>query len=122
MSELKSYDLVDIQDYRGEVYRKSEADKVIAEKDKQIDLYKRGWEESDRINEHLYAQLRHSNYKRCLAMAKWCELERTERFSVLYPKDFGYLLMKKWRKIWLELAKEPTWAKFLLLIHPEEKL
>ena len=31
MSELKSYDLVDIQDYRGEVYLKSEADKVIAE-------------------------------------------------------------------------------------------
>ena len=93
MSELKSYDLVDIQDYRGEVYRKSEADKVIT----------------------------HHKRKRCLAMAKWCELERTERFSVLYPKDFGYLLMKKWRKIWLALAKEPTWAKFLLLIHPEEK-
>lgn len=33
MSELKSYDLVDIQDYRGEVYLKSEVDKVIAEKD-----------------------------------------------------------------------------------------
>ena len=36
MSELKSYDLVDIQDYRGEVYLKSEADKVIAEKDEEI--------------------------------------------------------------------------------------
>ena len=31
MIELKSYDLVDIQDYRGEVYIKSDADKVIAE-------------------------------------------------------------------------------------------
>ncbi len=31
MSELKSYDLVDIQDYRGEVYLKSEADAVITE-------------------------------------------------------------------------------------------
>ena len=40
MSELKSYDLVDIQDYRGEVYLKSEADKVIAEKDKEIESLK----------------------------------------------------------------------------------
>lgn len=31
MSELKSYDLVDIQDYRGEVYLKTEADKLIEE-------------------------------------------------------------------------------------------
>lgn len=36
MSELKAYDLVDIQDYRGEVYIKYEAGKVIAEKDKEI--------------------------------------------------------------------------------------
>lgn len=32
MSELKAHDLVEIQDYRGEVYLKSEADKVIAER------------------------------------------------------------------------------------------
>lgn len=42
MSELKSHDLVDIQDYRGEVYLKSETDKVIA----------------------------HQKYKRCLDMAE----------------------------------------------------
>jgi hypothetical protein len=31
MSELKSYDLVDIQDYRGEVYLKKDVDAAIAE-------------------------------------------------------------------------------------------
>lgn len=31
MTELKSHDLVDIQDYRGEVYLKREADEVIEE-------------------------------------------------------------------------------------------
>ena len=41
MSELKAHDLVDIQDYRGEVYLKSEVDKVIAEKDKEIERLKR---------------------------------------------------------------------------------
>ena len=36
MSELKAHDLVDIQDYRGEVYLKSKADAIIAEKDAEI--------------------------------------------------------------------------------------
>ena len=40
MSELKSHDLVDIQDYRGEVYLKSEADAIIAEKDEEISALK----------------------------------------------------------------------------------
>ena len=31
MSELKAYDLVDVQDYRGEVYLKKDVDDAIAE-------------------------------------------------------------------------------------------
>lgn len=34
--ELKAHDLVDIQDYRGEVYLKSEVDAVLSEKDAAI--------------------------------------------------------------------------------------
>ena len=100
-----------------EVYIKSEADKVIAEKDKKIDLYKRGWEESDRINEHLYAQLRHSNYKRCLAMAGKCE---NGKLIYQYKQRCGdaeteigldYLMKRagwyrKWQLRWLELAEK----------------
>ena len=64
MSELKVHNFVSIDElYQDDLYTcsglpyylKADADKVIAEKDKKIDLYKRGWEESDRINEHLYA-------------------------------------------------------------------
>ena len=125
MSELKEHAFQEcdeiFREYHGilsnevrRYYLKSEADKVIAEKDKKIDLYKRGWEESDRINEHLYAQLRHSNYKRCLAMAQWCmDAEcKTE-------KDADFLV--RWDHRWLALAEEPTWAKFLQLIHKEVK-
>jgi hypothetical protein len=36
MSELKSYDLVDIQDYRGEVYLKPDVDKKIAELNRKL--------------------------------------------------------------------------------------
>ena len=92
-----------------EFYLKSEADKVIAEKDKKIDLYKRGWEESDRINEHLYAQLRRSNHTRCLAMARWCasravvwDIDGNEKKSEWYWK---------WKERWKKLAKKFKEAK-----------
>lgn len=100
MTELKSHDLVDIQDYRGEVYLKSEADKVIEELKKKLDLYKRGFKEDDRINAYLYAELRHSNYKRCLAMAKMCHWKMG---VFIYKKSDFYW---RWHKRWLELAKK----------------
>ena len=88
MSELKSYDLVDIQDYRGEVYLKSEADKVIAEKDK---------------------ELRHHKYKRCLAMANYCHE------SAMWIEENGVnkctVFMLRWEKRWLELAEKFKEAK-----------
>ena len=59
-------------------------------------------------------ELRHSDYKRCLAMAQWCmDAEcKTE-------KDADFLV--RWDHRWLALAEEPTWAKFLQLIHKEVK-
>ena len=64
-------------------------------------------------------ELRHSNYKRCLAMAKWC------RTSARYDEGVGAFKYRdwywKWFKCWLTLAEEPTWAKFLQLIHKEGK-
>ena len=90
------------------VYNENKVDKALAEKDKVINLYKRGWEESDRINAHLYAELRHHKYKRCLAMARWCE-ERCARYDVLQERtgfswrreiDFYF----RWYQRWLELA------------------
>lgn len=80
----------------------------------------------------------HNKRKRCLAMAKACH-EKSERMyceassvkaqnEILgkEPKDAVVEKFELWgaiasthRKIWLALAEEPTWAKFLQLIHKE---
>lgn len=147
MSELKDYDIMDIEamdDERLEksesgkiqvtrVYIKSEADKVIAEKDKEIQRLENlcesyridcdnlaireanAYKEIERDNK----QLRHQKYKRCLAMAKWC------RTSARYDEGVGAFKYRdwywKWFKRWLALAEEPTWEKFLQLIRKEAK-
>ena len=123
-------------------YLKSEADKVIEEKDDIIDELKEHIDELQKATDSawskvnaIYDELRHQKYKRCLAMAKWCReslrlmrtYEVTEDFWNLEPgQDAEYFCKKgdfysKWRKRWLALAEEPTWAKFLQLIHKEAK-
>ena len=116
-----------------QVYLKSEADKVIADLEEshkmeveqllmEIVELKGQYKDMDvthtvhiaKMNakiDKLEEDVAWNKYKRCLAMAMWCELGRTERFSVLYPKNFGYLLMKKWHKIWMELAEKFKEAK-----------
>ena len=64
-----------------EFYLKYEADKVIAEKDKEIA------ELQEQVHDYglgLYVmqaraekEARHDKYKRCLAMAKWCDVKAT---------------------------------------------
>lgn len=72
-------------------------------------------EMSRRLTDKLEYSLKihHSNRKRCLSMAQWCmDAEcKTE-------KDADFLV--KWEFRWLALAEEPTWAKFLQLIHKED--
>lgn len=87
-----------------EFYLKYEADNVIAELKDKLDIYKRGWEENDKINANLYAQLRHSKYKRCLAMASTCRL-RARWFgdNAFYKKEQWAL---QWHRRWLELAEK----------------
>lgn len=73
-----------------EVYLKEKADKVIAEKDK---------------------ELRHQKFKRCLAMAKLCH----EQSLWWYSKGYGFekydKFWEKWRKRWQELAERFKEAK-----------
>lgn len=86
MSELKATTVYDVYwkaNSVGEgtgilVYLKSEADKTIT----------------------------HQKYKRCLAMANWCQSEQS-----LHPNAFGLVSYKglwwrTWRKRWLELAEK----------------
>ena len=72
-----------------DVYIKSEADKVIA----------------------------HHKYKRCLAMARWCESRSNKLFEdTLYVRDMGLEpsdeltfkleFFRKWYKRWLKLAEK----------------
>lgn len=78
--------------------------------------------------DQLRKELRYSNHKRCLTMAKWCD-ESEQGFELLGNVEYDakcrshlYFVSnnrKKWRKRWLELAEEPTWEKFLQLIHKE---
>ena len=64
--------------------------------------------------------VRHQKRKRCLAMAKWCECKRIDAANYRIPRE-KWEFYDKWQKRWLALAEEPTWAKFLQLIHKEEK-
>ena len=134
MSELKSYDLVDIQDYRGEVYLKSEADKVIAEKDAVIAQLQAMLEERNsqignldaiakrnQIAAHtLRKKMNHHKYKRCLAMADKC-VDLCHKSKDLYrwaddenlEHHYNHKIefFARWHNRWLELAEQFKEAK-----------
>ena len=139
MSELKAYiaptpDGTGLADY----YLKSEADKVIAELKmklaaaQQVLRYNKpealysNLETMSRLTHEKYVverRERHQKYKRCLAMAKWCA---ACRFAWSFMPDDDEVKDKckfyeKWKRRWEVLAKEPTWTKFLQLIHKEAK-
>lgn len=83
------------QDMQYAVYLKREADKVFAEKDKEIAELKEkvSEERSAKVDykisandlsdglEKAYADLNHHMYKRCLDKAKWCD-ERIARYTL----------------------------------------
>ena len=141
MSELKVYrDPKDGLAYR-EFYEKSEADKVISEKDAEIAELKaqksqaeddcaywkmnhgnaaNAMHETEEYAMQLYKEAQHNKHKRCLAMARWCERKRIDAATFRIPRE-KWDFYDKWYKRWLELAEEPTWAKFLQLIHKEAK-
>lgn len=133
MSELKDYDIMDIEamdDERLEksesgkiqatrVYIKSEADKVIAELKNEIEKQKqlRDMALSSVPNVlKVMKIIQHHKYKRCLAMARWCHNQREiyERDSYDWELEVVVKrtlwnkanIMRKWRQRWLELAEK----------------
>lgn len=109
MSELKE---VEYPNCFGSYYRKDEADKVISE----LEMKLAAAQQVLRLNkpEALYSNLEtmgrlkhqidvverrelHQKRKRCLAMAKYCELKEDE---------FGGDFAKRWLKRWLALAEK----------------
>ena len=80
---------------------KSEADEVIAELKNQVHEYAQGLYEIQSRTEN---EIRHGKYKRCLAMAKWCN-ERWILDDCLY--ELGKTrFYERWEKRWLKIAEQ----------------
>ena len=120
MSELQEHQFCEcdeyIREYRGPLsnemrpyYLKSEADKVIADlKDKarHYPIMASIIEDAKRDLLRQAIELRHHKYKRCLAMARWCNECHT--FNETNEKRTW---LHKWHKCWLELAEKFKEAK-----------
>lgn len=101
--------------FEDEVYIKSEADNVISElKDKALQykvLYKEKCRDINNQEQHFAKQLYHNKYKRCLAMAKWCE---SEAYIHEYGSEYDENLVAwfgKWYERWLKIAEKFKEAK-----------
>jgi len=123
-----------------QVYLKSEADKAIADLEEShkmeveqllmeiVELKGDYKEACDRlqtanlIKDEQLAATRHSNYKRCLAMARWCRIH--DEFTQLESERSGLsqralfieyrrkaMWWNKWHNRWLELAEKFKEAK-----------
>ena len=112
MSEqLKSYKMVDESYSCGpfcpepaDVYLKSEADKLIAELNMRICEGDEDFEIANNQIKRLIKLVRHQKYKRCLAMAEWCNTE-----VGIADTDGNYedmLWYQKWYECWLKLAEK----------------
>jgi hypothetical protein len=87
-------------------YLKSEVDKLIAK----INMNSRiadGDEDFGIANnqiERLLKIVRHQKYKRCLAMAKWCDAKADWYYGIGESLRNRVEFYIKWHKRWLELA------------------
>ena len=129
MSELKAKHAYTIDEIESicshaegdEYYLKSEADKVIAElKEKHktevkelLCLIRDKENNFNRAFDSVEKELRHHKYKRCLAMAEWCNANCMHTVLLIGHKIMPHWEWRiktnywyKWRKIWFELYKK----------------
>ena len=92
------------------------AEEKIKELQKRLDYAGYSIIQLNSVGEKYKEKLRHSNYKRCLAMAKWCEnailgwMGHKESYSS-HQRHIKVMLFTKWHKRWLELAEKFKEAK-----------
>ena len=99
-------------------YEKSEADAVIAELKDKLRHYPMfiAMLESDKLEiAKDKIKIRHQKYKRCLAMARWCNYW-ANYWECCQPFDCGMFIarakfFRKWHKRWRELAEKFKEAK-----------
>lgn len=103
MSELKVYHCNEWHNEYTEFYIKSEADKVIAEKDAKIIQLEALIENYNRISREIIDNANHQKHKRCLAMAKYCRSVWSAIIFIHEAQGAGHYM--KWEKRWLELAE-----------------
>ena len=108
----ESVDCDGITGSANEVYSKSDVDKVIAEKDKEIaELEERiadgdkDFEMVNNQNERLLKFVRHHKHKRCLAMARWFKIMSILAADYRVPRE-KWNFYEKWHKRWPELAEK----------------
>lgn len=120
MSELKEWTASEIEEYDDarlelaedgkiectRVYIKAEVDKVIAELKAENESLLQQNHELCQALQVMYSKEEYDKqkYKRCLAMAEWCDAE-----SDVADADGDYYDMKwyqKWHNRWLELAEK----------------
>lgn len=128
MSELN--EVMNVMQVSGEripsgYYKKSEADKVIAKKDEEIDELKESIDELQKATDSawskvnaMYDELRHHKYKQCVAMAERCETNvyNIRRKPLCDMDDHeGWQhddeFWQRWHKRWLGLAEKFKEAK-----------
>ena len=103
------------------VYLKSEADKVIAEKENKLqnvsELLKetRAWLiESQKMHkrcaDNAIKKLRHQKFKRCLSMARWCMTEYIQSKCLDFTNTEQWY-WRRWHIRWRKLANKFKEAK-----------
>lgn len=110
-------ELISTHSNGNDYYLKSEADKLIAEKDlkiKNLEKCKKWMTDHFFCEEIAAVKERRQKYKRCLAIARWCFTKSNYHFVVGRSEDgkTGMThyrisrLYSKWHKRWLELAEQ----------------
>lgn len=104
-------------------YKKDEMDKYLSDVDEVIAELKADYDEvrgrlqtANLIKDEQLAAARHHKFKRCQAMAKWCNSRMVYYINSCDRYDISYVNKKtrhfyEWKYKWLELAKKFKEAK-----------
>lgn len=105
-----SHKLVSLYIGDGEYYTRTDADAVIAELKADYDEVRDRLQTANLIKDEQLAATSHQKYKRCLAMAMWCD---SENYTACWYHENSERCKwtEKWHKRWLNIAEQFKEAK-----------